>query len=71
MHPQGAQFFDESQQRSFDKGRATTIIEVLEARGLLISDDQRERILSCSDLAMLREWTRKVATVASTDELFA
>jgi hypothetical protein len=75
MHPQGAQFFDESQQRSFERGQAQgqakTIVAVLEARGLAVTDEQRERILASTDSAELERWARKAAIVTSADDLFA
>ena len=74
MHPQGAQFFDESLQKSYERGRATTtsaaVLAVLEARGLAVSDAQRERITITTDLETLDRWVRRTATVSSTDELF-
>jgi hypothetical protein len=74
MHPQGAQFFSESLQQSFNRGRATStsaaVLAVLEARGLAISDAQRERIAATTDLETLDRWVRRAATVSSTDELF-
>jgi hypothetical protein len=79
MHPEGVRFFDESQQQSFDKGvekgvaqaRAQAVIAVLEERGIAVSDEQRARIMACSDLAMLDRWLRKAATAARADEIFA
>jgi hypothetical protein len=75
MHPQGVRFFDESQQQSFDKGlaraRAEDVIAVLEARNVAVSDEQRERILACTELAVLDRWLRKAATAARADELFS
>lgn len=74
MLPQGAQFFDESQQQSFDRGRAAekaaAVLEVLEARGLSVSAAQRERILGTKDLEILTRWVRRAVTVASADSLF-
>lgn len=74
MHPQGAQFFDESQQRSFDRGRAQSraeaVLSVLEARGRAVSNEQREKILACTDLAELDGWVRKAVSVDTADELF-
>lgn len=78
MLPQGAQFFDESLRQSFDKGRAegraaekaADVIAFLEARGLAVSEIQRQRILETSDLEMLSRWVRRAATVANTDALF-
>lgn len=71
MLPQGQQFFSESQRRSFSEGRAQALLDVLESRELAISDEQRQRILECTDVDMLRAWTRKAASVATVDELFA
>jgi hypothetical protein len=74
MHPQGAQFFSESLQQSFNKGRAAStsaaVIAVLEARALAVSDAQRERIVETTDLETLSTWVRRAATISSTDELF-
>jgi hypothetical protein len=75
MHPQGVRFFDESQQQSFDKGRASEkradVLAVLEARGKSVTDAQRARIEACSDMAQLDRWLRLAATVTTADELFA
>jgi hypothetical protein len=78
MHPQGIQFFDESLQQSFDRGRvegramekASAVLDVLDARGLAVSDAQRERILSCNDLEILTTWLRRASTASCTDALF-
>jgi hypothetical protein len=78
MHPEAEkiveQFISERQQRSFEKGRAAEkaadVLEVLDARGLAVMDDQRERILGCTDLETLARWVRRAATVAATDALF-
>jgi hypothetical protein len=74
MAPHGVRFFDESQRQSFDRGRATEkaadVIEFLEARGLVVSAAQRERILGTKDLETLTHWVRRAATVASADALF-
>lgn len=74
MHPRGNQFFDESLQQSFTKGRAaekaSAVLDVLDARGLAVSDAQRDRIISCGDLPTLTSWIRRASTAASTDELF-
>jgi len=78
MHPQGAQFFDESLRQSFNRGRSegraeskcAALLAFLEARGLRVSDDQRERILATNNLETLDDWIRRAATVASTEALF-
>lgn len=52
------------------EGEAEAIVAVLEARGLAISAEQRERIRQCGDLGMLGRWIRRAATVSSADEVF-
>jgi len=79
MHPHSVRFFDESQQQSFEKGlekglaraRAEDVIVVLDARNVAVSDEQRERILACTDLSLLDRWLRQAVTIARSEELFA
>lgn len=52
------------------KGRAEAVLEVLETRGLAVSDEARARILACADALQLAAWIRKAVTVTSVDELF-
>lgn len=53
------------------EGQARSIVRFLEARGLTLSQAQREQILSTSDLATLDRWIDKVASITSVDQLFA
>ncbi|WP_432924483.1 hypothetical protein ACQPZZ_29675 [Microbispora sp. CA-135349] len=53
-----------------DQGRAEALLIMLDARGLEISDDARERIQRCEDTNQLEAWVRKAAVVTSADELF-
>jgi hypothetical protein len=79
MLPQGYEFQSELVRKSVEKGRsegraeekAADVLDVLDARGLTVTQPQRERILGCSDLELLKTWLRRAATVASSDELFA
>jgi hypothetical protein len=75
MLPQGQRFFSETQRRWFaegeTEGKAQAVLLVLEGRGLLLSPEQREQILGCSDVATLNRWLKKAATVASAEHLFA
>lgn len=52
------------------RGRADTILDVLTARGIVVANDLRERVLSCRDTETLRAWTVRAATVAAAEELF-
>jgi hypothetical protein len=52
------------------KARAEDVISFLEARGVPLSGEHRERILGCADLELIARWIRKAATISSADELF-
>jgi hypothetical protein len=52
------------------KGEADAVLLVLEARGLDITDAQRDRITGCTDLDQLRTWVRRAATLTAASELF-
>jgi hypothetical protein len=43
---------------------------VLEARGINVSDEVRERVTACDDLELLDRWLVRAATVASAEEIF-
>jgi len=51
-------------------GEARALLAVLDARGLIVSPEQRDRILSCTDAAALERWVRRAVSVSSTDDLF-
>jgi hypothetical protein len=82
MIPQGYEFQSSIIRESIQKGEATGeargeakgqargVLQVLEARGLPVSDAHRERILACADLEILAVWMRRSVTVTSADELF-
>ena len=78
MLPQGYEFQSETVRKSIEKGQlagqltanAAAVLDVLDARGLVVTNEQRDRILGCSDLEALRRWLRSAVTVTSTDALF-
>ena len=57
------------------QGRTETaredIYEVLDARGLQLSPEHRQRIAGCEDLAQLKAWLRLAATATSVEQLLA
>ena len=58
----------------FQAGRAVvaeTLLHVLRSRGVEVSEELEQRIMTCSDPAMLAAWLQRVATVASAAELLA
>ncbi|HEY2407103.1 MAG TPA: hypothetical protein VGI10_13925 [Polyangiaceae bacterium] len=82
MIPQGYKFKSDFARKYMAKGRAlgeaegralgeaNALLLVLEARGVVVAHEQRERILACSNLVLLDRWLRRAPTVATTDELF-
>jgi hypothetical protein len=78
MHPNILPFLSEEAKQSYDRGRtegrvtskAAAVVAFLDARGLTLSDEQRARIASCTDVAILDRWIRRAATIATADELF-
>jgi len=52
------------------EGQATMLLRVLQARGLDLSDELRERILSCSDSETLNAWADRAVIAKSADEIF-
>jgi hypothetical protein len=78
MHPEAEKivekFISEQKQRLVEKTRmaekAADVIAFLEARGLIVSEAQRQRITETSDLETLSRWVRRAATISSTDALF-
>ena len=50
------------------KGEARALLTLLDARGLVVSEDERARVLSCQDAATLEIWIRRAATVATAAE---
>ncbi|MES1173250.1 MAG: hypothetical protein ABUL62_02895 [Myxococcales bacterium] len=67
-------FIAERQARYVAKVRATEksadVIAVLEARGLAVSEAQKQRIVETADLETLSQWVRRAATIAETSALF-
>ncbi len=51
------------------EGKAEAVLSVLAARGVEVSEDDRLRILSCSDLPTLERGLRQAATAASAGEV--
>jgi hypothetical protein len=52
------------------EGEARLVLRVLSARGLQVSAEIRERVLSCTDTSQLETWAERAATADSIDEVF-
>jgi len=51
------------------EGRASSVIGVLEARGIVLTAEARARILGCTDLDVLDDWVRRAVRVEYAEEL--
>jgi hypothetical protein len=60
----------EGRQEGLQEGERAALFEVLDARGLVVDDTARQRILNCQELSQLKLWLRKALTVESVQELF-
>lgn len=53
------------------KGEAKGVLRVLEVRGILVTDEVRERITTCTDINRLDLWLTRSGTVERAEDLFA
>jgi predicted transposase YdaD len=61
----------EGKREGRQEGEAEAILLVLEARGLAVTDAERERITGCNDLKQLKRWVSRAATAGKASDLFA
>lgn len=60
----------EGQAQGEAKGRARSVLGVLEMRDVSASPETQERIMGCTDLAVLDGWFQRAFSVAKAEELF-
>lgn len=60
----------EGRKEGRQEGRAEDILLVLDARGLAVSDTERERITGCTEPKQLKRWLTRAVTAEKTDEIF-
>lgn len=83
MATQAFTYTSEFTRRYVDQGRAEgqaegraaaeaeSVLRVLAARGIAVSDEVRDRVTSCSDHDQLAEWLRRAVTATSAADLFS
>ncbi|MFY9820273.1 MAG: hypothetical protein WAM82_02760 [Thermoanaerobaculia bacterium] len=59
----------EGEAKGMAEGIATSVLRVLETRGIAVSPAQRQEILRCADLDRLDRWLARAALAATTDEV--
>jgi hypothetical protein len=52
------------------EGKVASVLAVLDARGLAVSEEMRDQISRCTDVDQLDGWIRRAATATTSDELF-
>ncbi|MEU5623932.1 hypothetical protein [Streptomyces tendae] len=60
----------EAKNRGKIESRVESILRVLAAQGVPVSDDVRERITTCADLDTLAVWFDRSLTVSKAEDLF-
>jgi hypothetical protein len=53
------------------RGEAKSLLRLLDARHLSLSEDQRQRVTSCTDSAQLDVWFDRAITAGTVAEVFA
>jgi hypothetical protein len=68
--PFAKEHFGRGKKEGRAEGEAEAILLVLKARSLDVSDTERERITSCTDLKQLKKWITRAATAEKSSDLF-
>ncbi|XXV24697.1 hypothetical protein WME87_40865 [Sorangium sp. So ce1389] len=62
---------EQGRQEGLLEAKAQAVLAVLEARGLEVPAEVRERVLASTDVAELDRWIRRAASVGDARELLA
>lgn len=62
--------FERFKQSLIDQGMAQTLLRVLKIWRLLVTEEARQRILSCTDTQTLDRWVERAAVATTTEEIF-
>lgn len=62
--------YREGEAKGLAKGLAGSVLSVLEARGVTVSEVVRARIVEETDAQILKDWVRRAVTVARAEDLF-
>jgi hypothetical protein len=66
----GLSYYGQGREEGLVAGERGTVLMVLRARGLPVSDAHRARIDACDDHAALKAWAETALTAAAVDDLF-
>ena len=63
-------YYGQGREEGRAEGEAKALLGFLGARGIVVPDDARERIMRCTDLDQLETWVRRAVTVSTVEDLF-
>ncbi|GII89131.1 hypothetical protein Ssi03_71210 [Sphaerisporangium siamense] len=67
-------YFAEGKQEGIDEGiaagKADAIVMILSGRSIVVTQEARSRIESCTDVAQLDEWLQRALTAVTVEDLF-
>jgi hypothetical protein len=52
------------------RGEARSLLIILAARGIALTEEQEEQVMTCGNSGRLEQWLNQAATAASADEVF-
>ena len=69
MAIKGYEYQSEFAKKHQAEGQARALLSVLQARGLAVTDAQRDQVLACTDRAVLDGWIARAAVATSMDDV--
>ncbi|WNG57916.1 Rpn family recombination-promoting nuclease/putative transposase [Archangium gephyra] len=74
MRSYGEQLIERGRRKGLKQGlalgRAEGLLRILVARGLLVDEQSRQRVLTCMDLATLNKWLDRAVTATTLSEVW-
>ena len=61
---------EEGREEGQAREAAEAVLDVFEARGIAVSAEARDRIMTCKELEQLRRWRRRAVVAGSVGEIF-
>lgn len=69
MNTWADEYFSKERQKGWAEGRAASVLQILELRGVDMDADTRWHIFSCRDLATVDLWLRRAVTATHISEV--
>ncbi|MDC0673061.1 hypothetical protein [Nannocystis radixulma] len=54
---------------SFAEGKAALLLKQFQLKGFALTDEQRQRVLTCRDDALLETWAARILVATRLDEV--